>query len=105
MDYKNFSGETISEQDKAFCSRVCKLRKRTDVFCRPDRQGTDQSAPLSPQQMFKVCIGFMRQLALNYQKECYDERNKWASQLVAAAYDRLTEDNLIYAPEYTNLKM
>ena len=46
----------------------------------------------------------MRQLALNYQKGCYDERNKWASHLAAMAYDRLTEDNLIYAPEYTNVK-
>lgn len=56
------------------------------------------------QQMFKVCIGFIRQLALNYQKGCYDERNKWASHLAAMAYDRLTEDNLIYDPEYTNFK-
>ena len=55
--------------------------------------------------MFKVCIGFMRQLALNYQIGCYDERNKWASRLAAMAYDRLTEDNLIYDPEYTNFKM
>lgn len=31
MDYKNFSGEAISEQDKAF-AKSCKLRKRTDVF-------------------------------------------------------------------------
>ena len=48
MDYKNFSGEAISEQAKAFSPRVCKLRKRTVCVPLTSRQGTDQSAPLSP---------------------------------------------------------
>lgn len=56
------------------------------------------------QQMFRVFIGFMRQLAFNYQKGSYDQRNEWASRLAATAYDRLTEENLIYDPEYINLK-
>lgn len=56
------------------------------------------------QQMFKVFIGFMRQLAFNYQKGSYEQRNEWASRLAATAYDRLTEENLIYDPEYINMK-
>jgi hypothetical protein len=46
----------------------------------------------------------MRQLAFNYQKGSYDQRNEWASRLAATAYDQLTEENLIYDPEYINLK-
>lgn len=46
MDYQEFSGVTISEQDKAFAQEFAKLRERTDVFRREHRQGVDQSAPL-----------------------------------------------------------
>ena len=105
MDYKEYSGETISEQDKAFAQEFANFVNGR--MCSADQTGKEltRAHRYLQQQMFKICIGFMRQLALNYQKECYDERNKWASQLAAAAFDRLTEDNLIYAPEYTNLKM
>ena len=104
MDYKNFSGETISEQDKAFAQEFSNFVNRR--MCSGDQTGKEltRAHRYLQQQMFKVCIGFIRQLALNYQKGCYDERNKWASYLAAAAYDRLTEDNLIYDPEYTNFK-
>ena len=36
MDYQEFPGEVISEQDKAFAQEFA------------NRQGTDQGAPLSP---------------------------------------------------------
>lgn len=104
MDYKNFSMETISEQDKAFAQEFANFVNGR--MCSADQTGKEltRAHRYLQQQMFKVCIGFMRQLALNYQKGCYDERNKWASLLAAMAYDRLTEDNLIYDPEYTNFK-
>ncbi len=105
MDYKDFSGETISEQDKAFAQEFANFVNGR--MCSADKTGKEltKAHRYLQQQMFKVCIGFMRQLALNYQIGCYDERNKWASRLAAMAYDRLTEDNLIYDPEYTNFKM
>lgn len=105
MDYKDFSGETISEQDKAFAQEFANFVNGR--MCSADQTGKEltKAHRYLQQQMFKVSIGFIRQLALNYQKGSYDQRNEWASHLAAAAYDRLTEDNLIYAPEYTNLKM
>lgn len=52
------------------------------------------------QQMFKVFIGFMRQLAYNYQKGNYDDRNEWASRLASEAYSHLIESDLIYDPNF-----
>ncbi len=103
MDYKNFQ-EKPSPNKTRLCPRVFKLRKRTDVFCRPDRQRTDQSAPLSPATDVQGLYRLYTPVGTQLSKGCYDERNKWASYLAAAAYDRLTEDNLIYDPEYTNFK-
>lgn len=54
------------------------------------------------QQMFKVFVGFMRQLAINYHRGRYDDRNEWASRLSAEAYDRLVETELIYDPDYND---
>lgn len=104
MDYQGFPGETISEQDKAFAQeftnfvngRMCSADKTDKELTRAHRY--------LQQQMFRVFIGFMRQLAFNYQKGSYDQRNEWASRLAATAYDRLTEENLIYDPEYINIK-
>ena len=56
------------------------------------------------QEMFKVLMGFMRQLAYNYQSGRYDARNEWASRLAAEAYGKLTEEGLIYDPDYSNAK-
>ena len=95
MDYQEFSGEVISEQDKAF-AQECSADKTGKELTRAHRY--------LQQQMFRVFIGFMRQLAFNYQKGSYDQRNEWASRLAATAYDRLTEENLIYDPEYINIK-
>ena len=83
MDYKEYSGETISEQDKAFAQEFSNFVNGR--MCSADQTGKEltKAHRYLQQQMFKVCIGFMHQLALNYQKECYDERNKWASQLAA----------------------
>ncbi len=104
MDYQGFSGEAISEQDKAFAREFTKFVNGR--MCSADKTGKEltRAHRYLQQQMFKVFVGFMRQLAINYQNGMYDERNKWASQLATAAYDRLTEDNLIYDLEYSNIK-
>ena len=104
MDYQEFSGATVSGQDEAFAQEFANFVNGR--MCSAERTGREltRAHRYLQQQMFKVCIGFIRQLALNYQRGYYDERNKWASCLAAVAYDRLTEDNLIYDPEYTNFK-
>ena len=101
MDYQEFSGEVISEQDKAFAKeftnfvngRMCSAEKTGKELTRAHRY-------LQQQQMFKVFMGFMRQLAYNYQKGFYDERNEWASRLASEAYRHLIESNLIFDPNY-----
>ena len=105
MDYQELSGAMTSERDKEFAKQFANFTNGVMVSANQTGREMTRAHRYLQQQMFKVFLGFMRQLAYNYQKGCYDERNKWASQLAAAAYDRLTEDNLIYAPEYTNLKM
>ena len=73
MDYKDFSGETISEQDKAFAQEFANFVNGR--MCSANQTGKEltKAHRYLQQQMFKVCIGFMRQLALNYQIGCYDE--------------------------------
>lgn len=104
MDYKNFSGETISEQNKFFAQEFTNFVNGR--MCSVDRTGKEltRAHRYLQQQMFRVFIGFMRQLAFNYQKGSYDQRNEWAYRLAATAYDRLTKENLIYNPEYINIK-
>ncbi len=56
------------------------------------------------QQAFKVCVGFMKSLAHNYQKGRFDDRNEWASCLANEAYGHLVEADFIYDPQYSDLK-
>ncbi len=56
------------------------------------------------QQAFKVCLGYFKALAHNYQKGRYDQRNEWASQLADKAYSSLIEADLVFDPDYTQLK-
>ena len=51
------------------------------------------------QEMFKVCLAFIGQLAKNYQQSYFDERNEWASRLATEAYEHLVIKTLIYDPE------
>lgn len=69
MDYKEYSGETISEQDKAFAQEFSNFVNGR--MCSADLTGKELTRAhcYLQQQMFKVCIGFIRQLALNYQKD------------------------------------
>ena len=56
------------------------------------------------QQAFKVCVGFMKSLAHNYQKGRFDDRNEWASRLSAETYQRLIECDFIFDPEFPTSK-
>ena len=56
------------------------------------------------QQAFKVCLGYIKALAHNYQKGRYDQRNEWASKMADVAYSSLIEADLTFDPDYTNLQ-
>lgn len=68
MDYQEFPGEVISEQDKAFAQEFANFVNGR--MCSADKTGKEltRAHRYLQQQMFRVFIGFMRQLAFNYQK-------------------------------------
>lgn len=100
MDYQELSGVTISEQDKAFAQEFANFVNGR--MCSADNTGREltRAHRYLQQQMFKVFVGFMRQLAYNYQKGSYDNRNEWASRLASEAYTCLIESDLIYDPNF-----
>lgn len=100
MDYQELSGVTISEQDKAFAQEFANFVNGR--MCSADNTGREltRAHRYLQQQMFKVFVGFMRQLAYNYQKGSYDNRNEWASRLASEAYTCLIESDLIFDPNF-----
>ena len=100
MDYQDLSGVTISEQDKAFAKEFANFVNGR--MCSAENTGREltRAHRYLQQQMFKVFVGFMRQLAYNYQKGTYDDRNEWASRLASEAYTCLIESDLIYDPNF-----
>ena len=100
MDYQELSGVTISEQDKAFAQEFANFVNGR--MCSAENTGRELTGAhrYLQQQMFKVFIGFMRQLAYNYQNGYYDDRNEWASRLASEAYTHLIESDLIYGPNF-----
>lgn len=69
MDYLELSGATISERDKAFAQEFANFVNGS--MCSPDQIGREltRAHRYLQQQMFKVFLGFMKQLAYNYQQE------------------------------------
>ena len=100
MDYQELSGATTSERDKAFALEFTNFVN--GGMSSADQTGREMTRAhrYLQQQMFKVFIGFMRQLAYNYQKGTYDDRNEWASRLASEAYTCLIESDLIYDPNF-----
>ena len=49
------------------------------------------------QEKFKVALGFLETLALNWHKGYFDTRNEWACKLSAEMIDTLIEEGL-YVP-------
>lgn len=74
MDYLELSGATISERDKAFAQEFANFVNGS--MSSPDQTGREltKAHRYLQQQMFKVFLGFMKQLALNYQQGRYDDR-------------------------------
>ena len=100
MDYQELSGVTISEQDKAFAKEFANFVN--GQMCSAENTGRELTRAYRylQQQMFKMFVGFMRQLAYNYQKGSYNDRNEWASRLASEAYTHLIESDLIYGPNF-----
>ena len=100
MDYQELSGVTISEQDKAFAQEFANFVNGRMWSAENTGRELTRAHRYLQQQMFKMFVGFMRQLAYNYQKGSYDDRNEWASRLASEAYTRLIESDLIYDPNF-----
>ena len=100
MDYLDFFEASISELDMAFAQEFAKFVNGS--MSSPDQTGREltKAHRYLQQQMFKVFLGFMKQLAHNYQQGRYDDRNEWASRLSAEAYQRLIECDLIIDHEF-----
>lgn len=100
MDYQELPGVTISESDKAFAQEFANFVNGR--MCSAENTGREltEAHRYLQQEMFKVFVGFMRQLAYNYQKGTYDDRNEWASRLASEAYSHLVENDLIYDPNF-----
>lgn len=100
MDYKLIFGENIAENDAAFAQEFENFVNGR--ISSPNKTGKALSTMhrYLQQQAFKVFLGFMRQLALNYADGHYDERNEWASKIAYQMYTRLAEDETIYDPQY-----
>lgn len=104
MDNMYYSGECISEPDKAFAKEFENfVNGRMASADKTGRELTKAHRYLQ-QQMFKVFMGFVRQLALNYKEGRYDDRNERASYLAYAIYNYLLKEKLIHDHDFTNAK-
>ena len=100
MDYYNdYQESAISKHDKEF-AQMFENFVNGRMRSAEDTGMVLATAHRYLQQMFKVFIGFMRQLAHNYQKGYYDDRNEWASRVAAEAYGTLVEKEFVYDPDY-----
>ena len=63
------------------------FEKATDTMARDHRY--------LQQEMFKVCLSYMKKLAQAFQNGCYDPRNEWACKTASEAINHLTEAKLI----------
>lgn len=101
---ENYNGIAISKNDKEFVVAF-------DNFVNGKMQSaTNTGKALATihrylqSQAFKVCVAYIRQLAVNYQTGYYDERNETAARRAAMMYDTLMNGDEIYDPEYKELK-
>lgn len=104
MDNMNDSGECISEPDKAFAKEFENFVNGRMVSADTTGRELTKAHRYLQQQMFKVFMGFVRQLALNYKEGRYDDRNERASYLAYAIYNHLLDDRLLHDPDFINSK-
>lgn len=89
-----------SERDAAFAREFERFVNGRMYSAESTGKEMAQSHRYLQQEMFKVCIAFIGQLAKNYQKGYFDERNEWASRLATETYEHLVIEGLIYDPEF-----
>lgn len=108
MDYyDNYQERVISKHDKEFAQMFENFVNGRMLSAENTGKELATAHRYLQQQMFKVFIGFMRQLSHNYRKGYYDDRNEWASRVAAKAYGTLVRERLVYDPmfeEVDNLK-
>ena len=102
MEYNN----QLSENDKRFADefsnyvngKMASPRKVGKELADDHRYLVNEKA--------KLMFYFMEQLAENWHKGRYDQRNEWACRLAAEAIDHLAENDLYHLPEeyYENHK-
>lgn len=95
---ENYNGIAISNNDKEFVVAF-------DNFVNGKMQSaTNTGKALATihrylqSQAFKVCVAYIRQLAVNYRTGYYDERNETAARRAAMMYDTLMNGDEIYDP-------
>lgn len=96
---------TIGER-QTLCGRVFKLCERKNGFTPKGRQALADDHRYLVNEKAKLMFYFMEQLAENWHKGRYDQRNEWACRLAAEAIDHLAENDLYHLPEeyYENHK-
>lgn len=95
MEYNN----QLSENDKRFADefsnyvngKMASPRKVGKALADDHRYLVNEKA--------KLMFYFMEQLAENWHKGRYDQRNEWACRLAAEAIDHLAENDLYHLPE------
>ena len=92
----------VSEKDTAFAREFERFVNGRMYSAEATGREMAQSHRYLQQEMFKVCLAFVGQLAKNYQQGYFDERNEWASHLAAEAYEYLAKEGLVYDPEFKN---
>lgn len=103
MEYNN----QLSENDKRFADEFSKLCERQNGFTPKGGQGIGgRPHRYLVNEKAKLMFYFMEQLAENWHKGRYDQRNEWACRLAAETIDHLTENDLYHLPEeyYENHK-
>lgn len=102
---ENYNGIAISNNDKEFVVAF-------DNFVNGKMQSaTNTGKALATihrylqSQAFKVCVAYIRQLAVNYRTGYYDERNETTARRAAMMYDTLMNGDEIYDPEYKELRI
>lgn len=92
----------VSEKDTAFAREFEKFVNGRMHSAEATGREMANAHRYLQQEMFKVCLAFVGQLARNYRNGCYDERNEWASRLATEAYEHLVWEGLVYDPEFKN---
>lgn len=90
----------VSERDTAFTREFERFVNGRMYSAEATGKEMTKAHRYLQQEMFKVFLAFIGQLAKNYQQVFFDEHNEWASHLAAEAYEHLVMEVLIYDPEF-----